>query len=309
MSSVSAFGPDQIPDQLAGAVRGRTGALGVTGDAWLQSLPRRVASMLTDWDLTVDGAPRPRRCALAVPVRRDDGTPATLKVTWPHPRARHEHLALRAWAGRGAVRLLAADPWRWGLLLERAVAEDDLTGEPLARACAHIGTLLRILSVPAIRRLDPLSTWTAHFLDRPTPPAVPRRFVDQARALARDFLADGGVDDRLVHTDLHFGNVGQAVGHERPWRALEATPMAADPAYAVWPTLWHRWPEALTGGDPSWHVQSRLGWVCESAGIDERRARAWGVIRSVAAAAAFDRPIDRARRTRQVALLKALQPR
>ena len=50
-----------------------------------------------------------------------------LKLSSPHEEAEHEAVALQAWRGDGAVRLLRADPRRWALLLERLHADEDLT--------------------------------------------------------------------------------------------------------------------------------------------------------------------------------------
>ena len=48
-----------------------------------------------------------------------DGTPAALKVFWPHREAEQEADALERWDGDGAVRLLARDDARNAMLLER----------------------------------------------------------------------------------------------------------------------------------------------------------------------------------------------
>nr|WP_246308571.1 aminoglycoside phosphotransferase family protein [Kineosphaera limosa] len=238
-------------------------------------------------------------CALVVAVRRADGTPAALKLTWPHPEARHEHLALRAWAADGAVRLLAAHPGDWALLLERLDPDRDLTGVPEDEACAIIGALLRRLDRPTLPQLDTLSAWTRHFVqDSAAPdPRLPRRFIEQARALASDLLADDEpLDDRLVHTDLHYANVlarraddpvadTAGILRARPdvtqWRAIDPKPMAAEPAFALWPALHNRWPEAIDG-DLHWNIRCRLGWLSQAADVDEDRARAWAIIRTVA---------------------------
>ena len=108
----------------------------VTGDAWLARLPRLVDDHLARWGLTVDGQPRFGENALVIPVVREEG-PAALKLTWPHDEGRSEHLALRLWDGRGAVRLLAADPGDFVLLLERLDSSRELTGVPILEAPAE----------------------------------------------------------------------------------------------------------------------------------------------------------------------------
>lgn len=312
-----------IPDAFATAMRARgpeppdSRTPGIDGDTWLTRLPRLVQEASARWDLRLDTSPsRHGVCALVVPVLRADGEPAALKITWPHPESRHEHLALRAWAGDGAVRLLAAHPADDVLLLQRLDADRDLAGEPIEAACTRIGQLLRRLDRPALPQLDTLAEWTRGLVEKcaDPDPRLPRRFVDQARSLAADLLADAALrplDDRLVHTDLHFGNVLAVMGTDGSWLAIDPKPMAAEPAYAVWPALHNRWAEALDG-DLAWNIRCRLGWICEAAGLDEERARAWAIVRTVADASWLLRSSPAAGAgdllSRRIRLLKALQP-
>ncbi|MDO5711995.1 MAG: aminoglycoside phosphotransferase family protein, partial [Micrococcales bacterium] len=221
-----------------------------------------------------------------------------------------EHLALRAWSGNGAVRLLAAYPADHALLLERLASDRDLSMEPIDEACTRVGELLRRLDRPPLPQLDTLSAATAGLLQRLRQPcpAVPRRFLEQARSLARELVTDPGVDERLVHTELHFKNV-LAGGSQRPgeWVAVAPRPLAADPAYAVWPVLHNRWAEALAG-DVGWEVRCRLGWTCDPAGIEQERARSWAIVRTVHLAVRLADEDPRVDLTAQVTLLKALQP-
>lgn len=307
---------------------------GLDTATWLRRLPGLIDAALERWDLRLDdgfggGGGSPSRygeCALVVAVRRRDGTPAALKLTWPHPEARHEHLALRAWDGRGAVRLLAAYPADQALLLERLDAGRDLEDTPIEEACTRIGTLLAMLDRPALPQLDTLSAWTRRFVHESAQPdpRLPRRFIEQARSLAVDLLGDD-LDSRLVHTDLHYANVlavpesvvPESVvpesGHDvvpgpAAWRAIDPKPMAADPAFAVWPALHNRWAEAVDD-DLAWHLRCRLGWVTDAAGLDEDRARAWALIRTVADARdLLAEPAAGDLLSQRIRLLKALQP-
>ncbi|WP_228387120.1 aminoglycoside phosphotransferase family protein, partial [Ornithinicoccus halotolerans] len=108
----------------------------------------------------------------------------------------------------------------------------------------------------------------------------PRRMLLQARALAEQLASEPGVDDRLVHTDLHGQNV-LCRPDPRQWVAIDPKVMAADPAFAVAPVLWNRWGEAERAHDVRVHLNLRLETVCDAAGIDPDRARAFGVLRMV----------------------------
>lgn len=295
-----------VPDRFRELVSGHDPHGGITGEAWLRRLPDLVRECLAEWDLQTEGPSMHGVAALVLPVRRA-GEPAVLKVTWPHREATHEHLALRCWAGRGSVRLLAADPARWAMLLERLDAGHDLHHEPIDDACGVTGDLLRILDRPALPQLDRLSTWAARQVDElADPPAgIPRRLVAQARDLARDLVDFPDVDARLVHADLHYGNILAA--RRSPWLAIDPKPMAAEPAFAVAPALWNRWEEAVAGGDLRRSLRRRLAIVCEHGGIDADRARAWTVVREVDNALdAAAGPLGQERVTTAVAIIKAM---
>ena len=53
------------------------------------------------------------------PCTREDGTPAVLKVGWPHMEARDEIDGLLLWDGDPTVRVLEADRELNAMLLER----------------------------------------------------------------------------------------------------------------------------------------------------------------------------------------------
>ena len=297
-----------VPVSFSALVSGRDPAPYISGDAWLTRLPALVQESLARWDVTPDGNPMHGMTALVLPVRRGDGTAAVLKVTWPHPEARHEHLALQHWGGRGAVRLLAADPASWTMLLERLDDGRDLSTAPIDEACAVIGRLLKQLDQEAPPQLARLSDQAADLSARlgPTSPALPRRFIEQAQALLRELVSDPAVDSRMVNTDLHYANI-LAAGRQ-PWLAIDPKPLAADPAFAVSPALWNRWDEAIASGDLRAHLRRRLSIICASAGLDEERARAWSIVREVERGLWAIGNTGSGELTRSIAIIKALQP-
>jgi streptomycin 6-kinase len=271
----------------------------IAGDEWLRRLPGLLTDLLTEWSLVPDGAVGWGCGAVAVPVRSSAG-PAVLKVTWPHHEALTEHLGLRHWDGRGAVRLLRADPRRFALLLERLDASTDLRSLPVDEACAVIGDLLAQLRSPALPQVPTLAAYAARQLAKPPPVEVPRRFVDQARRLAAELTGDG--DAHLLHTDLHYENVLR--GTRQPWLAIDPKPTSGDRGFEVAPALGNRTDELSTGSSVRWNLRRRLEIVCEHAGIDEERAKAWTIVREVDNATDPAQPPDRA--SLAVAIIKAM---
>ncbi len=297
--------PDLPPAFLASASRSPAWA------RWLDALPRLVGDLVTRWQLVPDGPIATGRNAVVLPVRTPTGEAAALKVGRPQPESRHEHLALRAWDGNGAVRLLRADPHRSALLLERAEPGYDLHTLDAVGACEVVAGLYGRLHRPPVRQLDRLSVlcarWAEELVDLRGTSLAPRRFVDQAAGLAAAFATDPETDRALVHGNLHDENV-LAAGRE-PWLAIDPHPLAGDPAYEVAPLLWNRWAEAVASGDLRGALLERLYTVVDAAGLEEDRVRDWVTVREMVNVlwASRDAGADQEWVTRCTTITKAVQ--
>lgn len=270
---------------LPEAVPGLVLAMAARGDAWatwVRRLPRLVEDVREEWSLRADGEPTHGHTSLVLPVRTEDDEPAVLKLAGPDEDLAHEHLALRDWGGRGAVRLLRADPRRRVLLLERLRSE-DLTERWDQEACEVVAGLYAALHVPAapqLRRLsDVAGRWADELAALPRSAPVPHRLVEQAASLARDLAVDPATDGTTVHGDLHYENVLAA--DRAPWLAIDPQPRSGDPHYEPAPMLWNRVEELTWPGSPGVRdgVRHRFHTLVDAAGLDEDRARAWVVVR------------------------------
>ncbi|GAA1118777.1 streptomycin 6-kinase [Kribbella jejuensis] len=300
--------PIQIPEGLlVVSSRGQDWA------DWLDRLPRLTRDLLDEWSLQVDGTTTYGNCALVVPVVAE-GKRAVLKVQFPHWEAETEHLALRDWAGNGAVQLLRADPRRFALLLER-LEPRDLTTIDALDACEIVGSTYKRLHVPAgpqYRTLSgELTRWIAGFRKLPASAPVPHRYVEQAISLAEDFVADPATDGRLIHTDLHYENMLAA--EREPWLVIDPKPLSGDPAYEVAPLIWNRWDEVTGAHDLRFAVQQRFWTTVDAAGFDEDRARAWVIVRQMLnvlwtlESTSADESLPQDWLTRNIAIVKAIQ--
>jgi streptomycin 6-kinase len=266
-----------LPDGVLGMAR-----RGPEWADWVDRLPALVRSLLEDWQLTEDGWMMHGFVALVVPVRTTGGRPAVLKVSFPDQESRHEHLALQHWGGRGAVTLLRADPHRSAMLLERLHQErlDEMWD---VEACEVVAGLYPLLHVPALPQLRTLTSYAAEWsesLDRlPRNAPLPRRLVEQAASLARDFAADPDSTGTMIHSDLHYENVMAA--DRAPWLAIDPKPLNGDPHYEPAPMLWSRFDELSLPGGLSVRdgIRQRFHALVDHAGLDERRARDWVVVR------------------------------
>ncbi|MFS0896368.1 aminoglycoside phosphotransferase family protein [Mycolicibacterium litorale] len=251
---------------------------------WVQDLPHWTQDQVREWELRVDGTPANGSTSLVLPVITPLGQSAVLKLGFPDDESEHEHLALRRWAGHGAVRLLSAQPHRRALLLERLPTR-DLNTLTDVDACEAVCALYRRIHVPAIPRLRTLTTWLeqriAELSELPRNTPVPRRLVEHALTLARDLSAEPDGGAVLLHTDLHYDNVLAAAVADSadPWRVIDPKPLSGDPHFEVAPMLWNRWDELA--GDVRDGVRRRFYTIVDGAEFDEDRARAWVILRMV----------------------------
>lgn len=294
-------------------------ALGPAWAGWLDRLPRLAPVIAEEWALTFDGPLWHGFCSLTAPVHTEDGVPAVLKVGFADEESADEAVVLQRWQGRGAVRLLRADPARGALLLER-LERRDLTEHWDEEACEIVAGLYGSLHVPPMPRLREQSSHVARWADalardaRQVP--VPRRLVEQALALTRDLGTEPST--AVIHADLHYENVllGERDGRAT-WVAIDPKGANGDPHYELEPMLRNRFEEYGEIGSVRDGIRRRFHTLVDAAGFDEDRARAWAVVRSVlnahgafADAARAARRIstdDRTHITRCITVAKAVQ--
>ncbi|GAA2342178.1 aminoglycoside phosphotransferase family protein [Streptomyces cuspidosporus] len=276
----------EVPRALAASQSRYEGA---AGRAWIAALPGLAAGYLDRWELRPDGPPMHGVCALVLPVVRADGTPAVLKLQLLTEESAGEAAALRAWGGRGAVRLLRDDPDTGTMLLERldparslsAVADDMSAARVLAGLLARLS---RTPGPPGLRRLGDIA---AAMLDRADGAAAvlgdpeDARLVRDCAAAVREVAQEPG--DRLLHWDLHYDNVlaprapdaGAGAEGRGPWLAIDPKPLVGDPGFEIFPALYNRWDDITATGDVPRAVRRRFDVMTEVLGLDRRRARAW----------------------------------
>ncbi|WP_203669592.1 aminoglycoside phosphotransferase family protein [Cellulomonas pakistanensis] len=282
-----------VPAALLGGA-GRT----AEGAAWLDGLPALVDRASRRWELAL-GAPFPSGSASwCAPARDAAGRDLVLKVSFPHDEARDEVAVLRAWGGRGAVRLVDADVGDWALLLDRV----------------RPGTPLRADRTPAVRRLAEAADVLRALHAAPAPPGLPA-LGDVARGLA-DVAADraerarragvrldpgllraadatlrgagepGSAPAVPLHGDCNPGNVlrgGGDRGGPAAWVAIDPKALTGDPAYDVWPLL-EQVADPWRTPDPVRTLRDRLELVAGRAGLDAAGAARWAVARGTEAA-------------------------
>jgi streptomycin 6-kinase len=226
--------PLSMPSRLVAAAReeGR--------DGWLDLLPGLVAEAARRWSVTVGPPFEPGGVtAWVAPARGPDGADLVLKVVWPHEDAAHEAAGLRAWDGRGAVRLhdAARLDGAEALLLERCRPGVPLSTLPEPEQDVVVAGVLRRLWAAPIAADAGFPTlvamcdrWAGEYERAAAAGRVPlddglaRAALSVYRSLPRT-----AEDAALLATDLHAGNVLSAT--RNPWLAIDPKPHVGDPAY------------------------------------------------------------------------------
>nr|WP_093874839.1 aminoglycoside phosphotransferase family protein [Streptomyces sp. TLI_105] len=256
-----------VPEELA---QSQAKYNGEAGRAFVDGLPERAEEFLGRWGLRITGPSMHGMASLVLPVERvADGARAALKMQLLDDETEGEPLGLRVWDGDGVVRLLDHDAATGTMLLERLDEDRPLSTVTDTREALGIlaGLLARLVAVPAPEGLRTLGDIAAGMLAE-VPAAAARLGADDA-ALLRDCAAAvrevaGEPGDRLLHWDLHFGNV--LAGEREPWLAIDPKPLAGDPGFELLPALMDRFdPDGFLWG---------FDLLAEVVG-DRRRAVAW----------------------------------
>jgi streptomycin 6-kinase len=273
---------------------------GEAGAAFVRALPGLAADRVERWSLRPEGPVRHGVAALVLPVRTGGGEPAVLKAQLRTDETADEGAALRAWNGNGAVRLLGEDTERvafegpevsW-LLLERLHGERDLHSVPEARdalrtLAALLARLTAVTAPAGLRRLDEVADDLLVRAAKAAPAdARTRALLADCAAALRAVRGEGPSGDRLLHWDLHYGNVLAA--DRAPWLAIDPKPLAGDPAFDLLPALTNRYDPADT--------PRRFAALTEAIGADRERAAAWTlgrVLQAVVWEVEAGRPVGR----------------
>ncbi len=254
--------------------------------AWMAALPRTVDDLAKRWQLDLGRPFQPGGVASWVaPARTRAGELVALKVGWGHDEALHEADGLRAWDGRGTVRLYdsVVVGTTSALLLELCEPGTDLSeAMPPQEQDAVVAGLLRRLWIEPptghpFRMLQTMCTQWADEFEEKYAAADAGLQLDPglARAGIELFRSLPGTAERavLLCTDLHPGNVLAA--RREPWLVIDPKPYLGDTTYDP---LQHmlNFPDRLLG-DPFGFVQR----MADLLDLDTGRLRQWLFARCV----------------------------
>lgn len=276
----------------AGFVQTVSSTWGDPGRRWLSALPILLEDCARRWSLT-PSPPFPNLTFNYVaPAVMADGTEVVLKAGVPGPDLRREAAALRAFDGRGSVRLLESDAGAGILLLERlrpgavltTLADEAHDDEATTIAASVMRGLWR--PAPPGRDFPTVADWGESFarlrarFGGGTGP-LPAAQVEEAESLFAELLASSG-PPVLLHGDLHHDNILSA--HRQPWLAIDPKGVVGEPAYEVGALLRNLWPDRHAHRDPERLLERRTHRLAEELGLDPMRVRGWASAQAVLSA-------------------------
>jgi len=266
---------------------------GAQGAAWLARLPTIIERCARRWRLVVGPPFAPLSYNYVAAALRADGKPVVLKVGYPSREFLGEIDALRHYAGRGAVRLLASSKRQGALLLERLTPGMPLARLVLAgedeRATAVMAGVMRALwqPLPEEHRFPSLQRWTRGLRlyqrryragDGPLPGAL----VERAVRLCAELIATAA-PPVLLHSDLHHENILTA--ERAPWLAIDPKGVAGEPAFEVGAMFHNPMPGILALPDLPRVLERRVAILADDLALERRRVRDWGLVYCVLSAA------------------------
>jgi streptomycin 6-kinase len=238
---------------------------------WRATVHDLVAECAEGWGLRLGQPYEPGAAGHVLRAELPDGTPAVLKLNWPHREAEQEADALERWDGDGAVTLYARDDERHALLLERCEPGTALAGFDDA-----VGVFLELLprlwkSGEGFRPVaEEAEAWLEHDLPQARDPGL-----REAATRYLDELVPTQGEQVLVHQDLHGENVLAA--RREPWLAIDPKPLAAERELSLAPVV-----RSFELGHSRREVLHRLDRLSSELGLDRERARGWTVAQTVA---------------------------
>jgi streptomycin 6-kinase len=245
------------------------------GRSWLERLPRLLEECAEQWSLELGDPIGDGFESVVVPAGD-----AVLKVRFPGRESEHEADALREWDGDGAVRLLAHDPEREALLLERARPGTLLSLEGNEAAVDVFVGLLPRLWKPAGAPFRPLAEEAAWWIDY-----LPRDWEHLGRPFERSLLdaaigrlrelAETQGEQVLLHQDLHADNVLRA--EREPWLVIDPKPLAGEREFAVAPLV-----RGYELGHSKRATLRRFDRLTSELDLDRERARGWAAGQAIA---------------------------
>ncbi|MCU1405587.1 MAG: aminoglycoside phosphotransferase [Glaciihabitans sp.] len=260
-------------------------------DAWQSTASVTVATMLHRWQLTAGAAFVGGISGATLRVTRADGTPAVLKVAYPHVEGKWEAVGLQALPEDLHPAVLQQDAWTWSMLLEEVTpgrplaangAAKDLREALIIGGRLHHGLTRAAVPNRLPRLADAMRDYSAVATDR----LEAQKFEldglgvgDVVAAAIQELsaLSGSGPDGALLHGDFNPGNILDA-GDGR-WVTIDPKPLVGDPSYDLWPLV-SQLGAPFRSSKPAAQLTEQMAIAADAAGCDQQRASRWAWART-----------------------------
>ncbi len=259
-------------------------AFGGEGRAWLSGLPRQVDFYLSQWKLKISGHFDELSFNFVLPVERENGSVAVLKLGL-HPTGRlREIAALKHFAGNGSIKVLDFDQKTGVSLLERALPGKSLK-ELFLNHCEEkanqitCSVISRIQSNSPPKDLSPFKSveeWGKGFAKiLGTEPNASRQFDAEIKDAQGIFLELIRTTNRKVvlHADLHHTNVLSC--QREDYIAIDPKGMFGDPAYELGTWIRNPMPDILNSTRLEDIFINRIYSMSDALKFDRKRVWGW----------------------------------
>ena len=214
--------------------------------AWDAAALEIVGDVIDRWRLEVVLAYDEGIAASVLSVVTPEGTPAVLKVGFPHVESAYEAVALEAYGPELAPRVLRQDAWTWAMLLEPVAPGVPLSRSPLSTDDA-IAAGCAVHTRIAARPVPPGIPGLAHQQGTFAREARDRLAGDRGTLQSLDGLAlvERALDEldallaetpqpAFLHGDFNPGNL---LSSGDGWKVIDPNPLVGDPAFDLWPLI------------------------------------------------------------------------
>lgn len=216
--------------------RNVSGLHGAKGERWLEELPLTIAEICGKWSIEIEKIFSNLSYNFVAACSDANGGKFVLKIGVPEKDSSlvYEKRALKAFDGKGAVKLLKFDAKLCAMLLERAVE-----GKTLHEVCGEDYGKASEIALDLMRRLPRDSFDKSKFINLETwidglNRAAEINFAPQFTAKARKFFAElitPFEQKILLHGDIHFDNILSA--RREPFLAIDPKGIVGEIGYEI----------------------------------------------------------------------------
>jgi len=248
------------------------------GQRWCEDLPDQIAHFLGRWRCEIEVPLQGASTAYVARVRREDGTPAVLKITYPEIHGELD--ALLAYGNTCAVEVFEGE--RSALLLEwckpgTALRDCATSDEALTVTLELMSNLWETGPFPGV---ETLAEQCRRYVDIGQKtlfeqPELARPEIERGLAIL-DELRLVHEPEVLLHGDLHPGNILRS--SRRQWLVIDPKPLLGSPAYETIPLILET-PPTQTERLSQAEINTRINAVASRLGLSPMRIAQWGAAR------------------------------